>query len=384
MAPAVRPKKRSEMRWLRLGKGTSSILLALGAFGLGFEFGGCASGQEVVPQGILPGEDSGAASIEDAAGGADSTVLAQDSGSPPPATGDDAGSDSEPPFDSDGAADSGSPVTGDDSGTEDSGVQDSGGGIDANGPDAGGTDASSPDASGTDASSPDATAVDAGGDGATSPSFNNPIQISVSSILTIDTVATSGTGGTTVLPIGALTSMDGSGYDFYTAAVATDNAVSGGLPANGLFAASGTQNPVVQLHFDDPSTAANSLLLNGPSPNNAEAFSFSVPAFAYAGLQIYGTSTEGTSTLSVTLTYSDTTTGSTSFTIPDWGTNAASGSVFVLAGDLGRLGSGTYEQNYAFALYGANLSPDGTKSLVSVAVTHTGTGRYVFYGATGW
>ena len=362
------------MRRWGLRKGTSSILLALGAFGLGFEFGGCASGQEVVPQGIVPGEDSGAVSIEDAAGGADSTVLAQDSGSPPPGMGDDAGSDSEPPFDSDGATDSGSPITGEDSGTEDSGVQDSGGGTDANGP----------DASGTDASSPDATAVDAGGDGATSPSFNNPIQISVSSILTIDTVATSGTGGATVLPTGALTSMDGLGYDFYTATVATDNAVSGGLPANGLFAASGTQNPVVQLHFDDPSTAANSLLLNGPSPNNAEAFSFSVPAFAYAGLQIYGTSTEGTSTLSVTLTYSDTTTGSTSFTIPDWGTNAASGAVFVLAGDLGRLGSGTYEQSYAFALYGANLSPDGTKSLVSVAITHTGTGRFVFYGATGW
>lgn len=369
------------MRGSGLRKGTSSILLALGAFGLGFEFGGCASGQEVVPQGILPGEDSGVAAIEDAANGADTTVPAQDSGSLPPE--DDAGSDSEPPFDSDGSADS-SPVTGDDSGTEDSGAEDSGGGTDANGGDATAPDATTPDASGTDASPPDASGIDAGGDGAIIPSFNNPIQIDVSSILAIDTIATSGTGGTTILPTGALTSMDGSGYDFYTATVATDNAVSGGVPANGLFAASGTQNPVVQLHFSDPSTASNSLLLNGPSPNNAQTFTFAVPAFAYAGLQIYGTSTEGSSALSITFTYSDTSTGSTSFTIPDWGTNAASGAVFVLAGNLGRLGSGTYEQNYAFALYGANLSPDATKSLVSVQVTHSGTGRFVFYGATGW
>jgi hypothetical protein len=375
------------MRRSGLRKGTSSILLALSALGLGFEFGGCASGQEIVPQGIVPGsgEDSGVASIQDAAGGgADTTVPVQDSGPPLSQMGDDSGADSESPVESDSGVDSESPTNGDDSGTEDSGLQDSGGGTDASGTDAGVPDASTPDASGTDASSPDATAFDAGGDGATSPSFNNPIQISVSSILTIDTVATTGTGGTVVLPAGALTSMDGSGYDYYTTTVATAHAVSGGLPANGLFAANGTQNPVVQLSFTDPSTAANSLLLNGPAPNNAETFTFTVPAFAYTGLQIYGTSTEGTSTLAVTLTYSDSSTGSTSVTIPDWGTNAASGAVFVLAGSLGRLGSGTYEQNYTFALYGANLSPDSTKTLASVEVAHSGTGRYVFFGATGW
>jgi hypothetical protein len=207
----------------------------------------------------------------------------------------------------------------------------------------------------------------------------------VSSILTIDTVGTTGTGGLTRLPTGALTSMDGSGYDFYTTAVATTQGILGGLPANGQFAASDPQNPFIQLHLNDPSTAANSLLLNGPSPNDGQSFTFTVPAFGYSQVQLYGTSTEGASSLDVTLTYADASMDTTSVSVPDWGTNAGSGPVFVLAGNLGRLGSGTFEKSYAFALYGANLYPDVARSLVSVTVTHSGTsGRYVFYGATAW
>jgi hypothetical protein len=378
------------MRWWALRSDKSCILLVGAALGLGLEFGGCASGQEDTADAGFGATDIDGAT-PDALGtssGSDSTV-GQDTGALT-MPGEDAGPDG----DESDASDDSNPASADDSGGEDSGSgEDSSSGPDANGVDASVPDSSVPDSSAPDSSAPDSSAPDTGvldssvpdgGDAAVNPTFGNPVQINVTSILTIDTIATSATGGTTVLPGGALTSMDGSGYDYYTANVATTNGITGGVPASGLFPANGTQNPVVQLHISDSSTAANSLLLNGPSPNNAESFSFNVPAFGYTALQLYGTSTEGTSTLAITLTYSDATTGSASVTIPDWSTGTATAPVFVLAGSLGRLGSGTFEQNYAFALYGANVTPNSGKSLASVTVAHSGTGRYVFYGATAW
>jgi hypothetical protein len=380
------------MRWWVLGNDKSCILLVGAALGLGLEFGGCASGQEDTADGGFGATDIDGATL-DALGtsnGSDSTVgQEQDTGSPV-STGEDAGADG----DESEASEDSSPASGEDSGGgEDSSTERDSGGFDATVPDSSVPDSSAPDSSTPDSTAPDSSVPDSGaldssvpegGDAALNPTFDNPVQIDVTSILAIDTIATSATGGTTVLPGGALTSMDGSGYDYYTANVATTNGIAGGVPANGLFPANGTQNPVVQLHFSDSSTAANSLLLNGPSPNNGETFSFNVPAFGYTALQLYGTSTEGTSTLALTLTYSDATTSSASVTIPDWSTGSATAPVFVLVGSLGRLGSGTFEQDYKFALYGANVTPSAGKSLASVTVAHSGTGRYVFYGATAW
>jgi hypothetical protein len=381
------------MRWWALRSDKSCILLVGAALGLGLEFGGCASGQEDTADAGFGTTDIDSATT-DAPGtssGSDSTVV-QDTGSLP-MPGEDAGPDGEPLSESDASEDS-SLASGEDSGGgEDSSIERDSGGFDATVPDSSVPDSSAPDSSVPDSSAPDSSAPDSGaldsslpegGDAAVNPTFGNPVQINVTSILTIDTIATSATGGTALLPGGALTSMDGSNYDYYTANVATTNGITGGLPANGLFPANGTQSPVVQLHINDSSTAPNSLLLNAAAPNNGETFSFSVPAFGYTALQLYGTSTEGASTLAITLTYSDATTGSASVTIPDWSTGTATAPVFVLAGSLGRLGSGTFEQNYAFALYGANVTPNSGKSLASVTVAHSGTGRYVFYGATAW
>jgi hypothetical protein len=378
------------------GSRSSAFLVCLAsacvATALGLSPSGCANGDEDLPD---EGADSSfadsAAAVSNDAGtavpSADATVtpsadaaLEEDSSSAPYDAG---GADVAPtrPADAGSVTDASEPDT---SEPDTSVAPDTGATVvdasDANVPLDAGTDA----ASGVDASSdddsgpPDAAPAP---DGSTlALSFTNPLQIDVSSILTIDSVGTTGDGGITT----ALTSMDGSGYDYYTAAVATAQSVSGGLPSNGLFAAKGTQNPVVQLHFNDPGTAPNSLLLNAKAPNNGTTFSFAVPASPYAQLQIYATSTEGVSALAITLTYSDSSTSSATFTIPDWGSNTATGSVFVLASGLGRVGTQVFEGKDTFFLYGANLNPSATKSLVGVAVTSTGPGRLVFYGATGW
>jgi hypothetical protein len=381
------------------------IFLVGAAFGFGFV--GCANGDEQQADDAGDLSDDGGVAVTE---GGDVRV---DAAHPADATsGQDAPSSAMPDATSagdDGSGGSGDGSSDDASPSEDSGASDDAGGDDAGSMtdasgddastalDAGGDSGSANDAAGMDAGS-DAGGVDAGSDAGASDAgapdanpgsdggstFANPIQINVTSLLTIDTVGASATGGIALSPTGALTSMDGSGYDFYTTTVASQHSVTGGLPANGLIPANGTQNPAVQRHFSDTSTAANSLMLDGPLPNNGTTFTFAVPAQPYTQLQIYATSTEGTTSLSATLTYADTTTAAVPFTIPDWGTNAATAPVFVLAGGLARLGSGTFEGHDAFALYGVNLSPDSAKVLTQVTVTFTSGKRFLFYGATGW
>ena len=213
-----------------------------------------------------------------------------------------------------------------------------------------------------------------------------PFKSILSSVLTVDTVASTATGGTTLVPSGALTSMDASGYDVYTAALASANSVSGGLPSNGYFGANGTQSPAVQLHFSDNSAAPNSVVLNRPAPNDALSLQFAVPPAYYTRLQIYGTLTNGDSTVSITLTYSDTSTATTTLTVPDWGSSSeASGAVFVFVGGLGRLGTQIFEKNYTFVIYGVNVTCSQTKVLTSVNVAvGGGSAAFTFYGATAW
>jgi hypothetical protein len=369
--------------WVRSSVGYGVVVGT--ALGFGFGFGACANGTQESPEAdsgapVVVGTDSGqgrdatptvtldssVGSLEDSSLGAGDALDDAPLGAESDAAPDDANDASV--IDNDSASD------------------DSGTGTDASGIDSG-ADAASDDGGSDDAPGFDAFGFDAGEqDGGFT--FTDPLQIDVSSIFTIDTIGSSAAGGAALLTAtipGALTAMDGSGYDFYTSTLGTANSVAGGLPPTGLIPASGTQNPAVQLSFSDTSTAANSVLLNGKAPNNAETLTFPVPPFSYTNLQIYGTSTEGASTLAVKLTYSDTSTSTTSVTIPDWGSSAGvTAPAFVLVGSLGRLGSGTFEGNTSFALYGVNLSPTVAKSVASVTLTHSGSGRFVFYGATAW
>jgi hypothetical protein len=142
----------------------------------------------------------------------------------------------------------------------------------------------------------------------------------------------------------------------------------------------------VQLHFSDKSTAPNSVVLNRPAPNDALSLQFAVPPADYTRLQIYGTSTNGGTTLSITLTYSDTSTVTTTLTVPDWGSSSqASGPVFVFVGGLGRLGTQIFEKNYTFVIYGVNVTCNQNKLLTSVKLAvGGGSAAFTFYGATAW
>jgi hypothetical protein len=182
---------------------------------------------------------------------------------------------------------------------------------------------------------------------------------------------------------GALSTMDQGGDDLYTQALAQQLSASNGLPNNGLFPANGSQNPPVLLHFSDSSNAANSVYVSGSS------ITINVPAESYTHLQIYCTSTGGTSGITITLNYSDNSSVPTPTTIPDWdlGSQSLASPVFVLAGNLGRILNGSISNTggYFYTLYGVNVAVDPAKTLASVTVAGTsGPGFLWFYGATAW
>jgi hypothetical protein len=182
-----------------------------------------------------------------------------------------------------------------------------------------------------------------------------------------------------------LVPMDGSGYDYFTEAVAESDFDGGaGLPNDGFYAST-SDHPDVHLAFSDSSVGPNTLILNSPSTNILKV-TFPVAAASYSTVQIYGTSTEGMSNLQVTLDYSDSSTDVTSFTVPDWfQSNTAAAPVFVVQDSLSRFSSGGDDYSTGAALYGATAVANPAKTLASVTVTTSGTtARFVLFGATAY
>jgi hypothetical protein len=182
--------------------------------------------------------------------------------------------------------------------------------------------------------------------------------------------------------------MDGSGYDYMTEAVAEANGDdNAGVPNNGFYAAD-ADHPDVQLAFSDTSVGPVSFLMNAPSPNDLLTVTFPIVVTSYSTVQIYGTSTEGASNITVTLNYGDSSTDVTSFTVPDWAQSfAAAAPVFVMQSDLSRFSSSVpTDFSDDFALYGATAQANPAKTLVSVTVTTAGGNdhRFVLYGATAY
>lgn len=211
--------------------------------------------------------------------------------------------------------------------------------------------------------------------------FANPLQVDLSAIFTVDTVATSQPAGQTYPP---LSPVDGSGYTFVTTALGTAHAnASGGLPNNGLYASTAT-HPTAQFAFSDTSTAKNSIILNAP-PTLLQTLTIPVTPSQFSAVQIYGTSTEGPSSVTVTLNYSDATTTTATVAFPDWfNPNGAVSPTFVMQRNLARWSSAGY--NIATAsLCGTNIVANPAKTLTSVTLTmNAGSHRLVLYGATAY
>ena len=214
-------------------------------------------------------------------------------------------------------------------------------------------------------------------------SSSNPIQVPLGSIFNVDTVANSATNGQSYPP---LVSMDGSGYDFLTESVAEANFDDGaGLPSDGYFP-SDADHPNAQLAFNDSGTGPNSVILNAP-PSPVLSVTFPLTATPLGALQLYLTSTEGQSSVTVTLNYSDGSSTPASFTVPDWfNSSQAVSPVFVVQSGLSRfsmLGGDDFREGAA--LYGASVVVNSAKALASVTVGTTASGgRLVLYGATAY
>jgi hypothetical protein len=197
-------------------------------------------------------------------------------------------------------------------------------------------------------------------------------------------VASSAADGQSYPP---LVAIDGEGNDYMTEAVAEANSdTGGGLPNDGFFAAD-SDHPDVQLAFSDSSSAPNSFILNAPD-TSILSVGFPVVLTSYSTVQIYGTSTEGSSSLTVTLAYTDSSTDVTSFTVPDWFQySSAVAPVFVVQSGLSRFSAGTPDDDSDTpALYGATAQANPAKTLVSVTISVAGgsNNRFVLYGATAY
>ncbi len=165
-----------------------------------------------------------------------------------------------------------------------------------------------------------------------------------------------------------------------------------GLPDNGSFPAN-ADHPAVQLNWTG---SHNALLVSG---SDSTTYNVPAPAGLYQQFEIYAVSTGGASTLKVALNYSS---GSpqvlNNFMVADWDTSKtapANPDRFTLIGGLNRWQLSPKEQvdkasGAKFAIYGFELHPDSTRSLVSVQIqkipttdSATKNSQLVFFGASG-
>jgi hypothetical protein len=205
-------------------------------------------------------------------------------------------------------------------------------------------------------------------------------QVDVSSVLTDDTVVNNGAGAMDLQQV----TMDNNANALATqsAATALGGAGASGLPDNGFFPAD-ANHPDVQLHWDNASNGPNSRVV----PPGGPAFSFPMAPAAYTQLQVYMLSTEGTSSVVFTLTYSDASTELRDIQLNDWFDDPSPPSQFFLIDGLDRasiLGD-AIDAAHDPAISGINLNPNPSKTLTSVKAALTpGGGWLVFYGATAW
>ncbi|MDB4938068.1 MAG: uncharacterized protein JWP87_5040, partial [Labilithrix sp.] len=211
-------------------------------------------------------------------------------------------------------------------------------------------------------------------------SIDNPIQIDVRALLTVDTVLNNGApGGLDPLQ----DSIDGTGYKMVTQSAADQlrpGKVNYGLPDNAIFAKD-ANHPALHLTWDNADNGFNSRIVK-----TNETFTIPVPETTYTGFQVYMVSSEGPSSMQFTLNYSDGTTDVRNVTFNDWFNDPAGAGTFYVIDGLDRVGAGNaYDPVHDPDLVGANLSPNAAKTLTSVVVKHlTSNGWFVFFGAAAW
>ncbi len=216
------------------------------------------------------------------------------------------------------------------------------------------------------------------------------VQFPLDSILDARTVST--LNGATVVPWTVGQGVDGNGYSdgYVTLAVEAKLGQTGvALPNDGVFPASATTGvPEVVLHFSNANASTIYQTHNAHS-GVAQTFHFAVPQATYSMIYLFMTTSEGALPLTVTMTYSDATTSTATFTLPDFGTGQPLPTNPPIFFDLI---SGMHKWNTQDAqvdttghtITGVKVTPTTSKDLVDVAIARQASPQYlVFWGATG-
>jgi hypothetical protein len=178
---------------------------------------------------------------------------------------------------------------------------------------------------------------------------------------------------------------DGGGLQnaFATAAVAAHQGapIENALPDDGVFPAN-ARHPEVVLHFSNDADATV------PQAHLVEplgSFSFAVPAATYSKFFLFFNGAAGGTTLTITLSYTDTT-GTETATVPDYYADVSPTDpvIFNLASNLAKWDANNQinEANH-HNITGVELNPMPDKILTGIQVDRAAEGNLVFWGATG-
>jgi len=209
---------------------------------------------------------------------------------------------------------------------------------------------------------------------------NQPAEFDLSSLLNADVVMN--TTDPLTGPNSEKTAMDGSAYVLMTQSYASAESAGGsGLPDNGFFPANG-EHPAVQLYATNAGDAPNARF----SGTDGDAYTIAVPERPYNQIQIYATSTEGSTTVTFTLNYDDGTTDTRTVAIADWFTDPPNpGQSYLIDGlDRHSIGDGLTDPAHDPAIFVVNLNPDPSKALTSVDISKpAASSRLIVFAATG-
>jgi hypothetical protein len=214
------------------------------------------------------------------------------------------------------------------------------------------------------------------------------VQIDIDSLLDARPVSTLTNGVVVPWTQGQGIDGNGGGNGFATEGVAAKLGYKGPtLPSNGIFpAAKGL--PEFDLHFSD-SNAATSFQAHNVHANVVGSIQFAVPQATYSTIYLVLTDSEQADTLTVTMTYADSTTSMVGpFTMPDYdqGLPANTKDVSYFSLFSGQKWSQTDQpnDNMGHSITGVTLAPTPTKSLTSIEIAKPSDGHYlVFWGAVG-
>jgi hypothetical protein len=205
----------------------------------------------------------------------------------------------------------------------------------------------------------------------------NPMQFDVSAALIHDSILNNGAPG------GLDPTQDrfGSGNNMLmtsAAALAISPTTGNGLPDDAYFPAN-SLHPEVYLHWRNSNDGRNCRIMRA-----GDDFTFTVPAFTYGHVQIYGFAAGGgLANVTYTLTYRDGTIQTVHAGFLDWTTDPPSTGFFYLIDGLDIYNT-AFANNNDLAIFGHNVTPDDTKVLTSIRVAMSSSNWFVFWGATGY